>query len=767
MKPATIQSIPSGPGAVRTRIVPVLCAAAMMMFICTPLAQTQTATTQTGLQPTAPRGATGTPMLVVTGSGAFTEPAINTSIPALPGKNNGAVHGAIAGASPIATDSHSVHEGLFSDGIDLADSPVPGDAAASCPGNDKSCGWINTNIVPHASSPNFANVLNQALSDAKELELPKLDGRAFTGILDGLKTLQNNGLDFGITIGTPVVTKRFLGYAPEFGRWLNQESYRAFGFTGSIGYADPAVMNNLRERGARLYCAARTAQFQQNRGTKSMGKFTPFSIDLFGSKIDFLTVEPTLVIDGPQPYLGGPPRCPIAQNCAGGSPKDGAQAFMVPFLAGAQITPISFLPSLPEIRVPVVMVTGDSEVLTPTDAPVIGTYISGKTYQTVTHSDAILSSEVTGNAGESFLLATLGPVQLYLDLGMAFGVGQLFSDEAITFPYGYKLPQPPNMAAPPNDRLLDGMPSGWSPARQGDQTTAVGLWDEGRWAAPSSFTADTTAAQSLNVEPDNEPFKLPLSLQPYDPFLLRALEDDDRHIWNSTTFGLGAQLRGVAGGSVTVGPLTINAQVEARGSLTGQVALRHTLRDAALYANQPSSTVAPTGFNGTGPISAVTIEPQLSAQANLSFAVHLTLKGDLDLGPFGDQKVTIYDDDFLKPPPFPLGNFNSGPWPEPNRFRLGTGSSTGDPLKAPDVIFHFPSDSGIPATFASFPAGNDVDSCLASPVQNPPAPPPCAGQPPALSTPPSAQICITVRDCNCRIFLLPCHPMCVVMSPLM
>jgi hypothetical protein len=106
---------------------------------------------------------------------------------------------------------------------------------------------------------------------------------------------------------------------------------------------------------------------------------------LFGQNIDLLAVEPTLVLDGPLPYLGGPPRCPIdqTQDCSKGLPNDGAQAFMIPFLLGTQITPLSLLPPLQEIRVSVAIVTGETEVLTPT-----GTSFNETTCQTVTHGDA-------------------------------------------------------------------------------------------------------------------------------------------------------------------------------------------------------------------------------------------------------------------------------------------------------------------------------------------------------------------------------------------
>jgi hypothetical protein len=668
------------------------------------------------------------PLVVGMGGKTFKEGLIPAPIPPLPGKNAGTVDGVILNAPFWMTDPRSVHEGVFSDGLDLSESPQ----LAICTGSDPSCGWVTGNTGVHASSPDFGMVLQQAIDDATSRELPKLDGGFLTEGFDILKTLASYSNDT-TQIGSPVTTQRFLGYQPEYGRWLQKTENRL-----TFTYPDPPLMANLRERGARLYCAARTAQNQQSSTTKSMGKLTPFSFTLFGQNIDFLTVEPTLVLDGPLPYLGGPARCPVdhTQDCSHGSPNDGAQAFMVPFLMGTQITPLSLLPSLPEIREPVAMVTGDSEVLTPT-----GTALNEATYQTVTHSDAILSSEVTGSAGMEKLLATVGPVQIFADFGLTFGVGQLFSDENVTYPPPPAIaPAPPGMAAIAKDRLLGGMPPAWPPTRCSpdgigcDVTTpALGSWDGGKWVAPPLFSANTPSTQVVSVQPENVSATIPLSLDPSNPFLLRALEDDDRHVWNSTTFGLGAQIFGKFGKSFDFqGFASIDAALTAGGSLEGAVSMRHTLRDATLHLDQ-------SPFLNGSPVSALTIEPSVGGKAILdALFVHLTLTADVDLGPlFGDHKVTIFDHDLFRTPKItvPLPH---KPWPETNRFRLGTGSPSGDPLKAPTVWSHLP-NAGL---FASFPPGGDVDSCLANPAQNQPAPPPCGPQPPATTTPPSAGLCI-------------------------
>src|SRR5260370_921322 len=300
----------------------ILIAVCMFTVVVPRVATVAAQSAQEGLSPQEQKRAR--PLVVGTGSKTFREGLIPSPIPPLPGKNAGTVDGVIVNAPFWMTDPRSVHEGVFSDGLDLADPPQLGRTDATCPGSDPSCGWVNANTgVAHASSPDFGTVLQQAIDDVKGRELPKLDGGFLTEGFDILKTL--------------------------------------------AGYAD-----------------------------------------------DLTQI---------------------------GSPNDGAEAFMIPFLLGTRITPLSLLHPLPEIRVPVAMVTGESEVLTPT-----GTPFNETTYQTVTHGDAILSSEVTGSAGMEKLLATVGPVQIFAHFGLTFGVGQLFSDESVTYPPPPAIaPNPPGM----------------------------------------------------------------------------------------------------------------------------------------------------------------------------------------------------------------------------------------------------------------------------------------------------------------------------------
>ena len=710
------------------------------------------------------------------------------------------VDGDTFSAGTSITGPTFIHEGVFSNGIDLpgpwqldtktfqcnpATTLPPPPNAKPSPAPPNGGDFVSNAIsTQHTSTSALQDDLRNAICDASSAELPKLDA----GVLNDLLSLL---ADLGAATATGNPTPRFLTFPdasnrPEFGRWLRdrttltltpflphlsllREQHQTgipesvsspklhldrsvFGFGQQINYSDPIVMANLRERGARLYCAARQAQNLQSSATKSMGRLVPFSLNLLGQEIDFLVVEPTLVIDGPQPYIDPKfPRCPVdGVDCANPAfPKnDGAQAFMIPFLVGTQITPVSLLPSLAEIRSPLVMVTGDSEVVTTANLVFPD---SVRHYQTASHTDAILSQEIVGGARDSILLFTIGPVQILLDFGLGFDVGQLYSDEQINFrllgnshqsildlikasaPGTCLQTNPSSLCSPTNDRVLAAlMPPFPSPLRIGDfQFGASYGWDEGAWL-PALGTANTTLTNSIRTLPDNAPSEF-FNLRPFDPMLIRGFEDDDRHTWVSTTLGLFAGIEGkLPDVNLSFSPLgSLFFHLAAAGDIRGDVAMRHTLRDAAIAV---FSDVA-----GPKPISAASIEPTVSANAAFSFEVQMTLTVTLQF--YGT--LTIFDGLLIDTGDLPLAEYSPVPFDESHRFRLGTGADLGDPLKSPkistveSVPSHFPSGD----SFASFPPGGDVDSCLTDASPNNPPPPPC-GPGNVVLNPPHSELCV-------------------------
>jgi hypothetical protein len=642
------------------------------------------------------------------------EPAIPAPIPSL------GLHGKTFDA-PLAWDApFVVHEGTFSDGLDL-----------SAPPHHVATTWIDdAALVPHASAPGFSAVLGQALDDGTgPLGLEKLEPGAMETAIDVL------GLLGGSTEFTGPEAL-FLGYAPARARWLAARSFPANLRQATVVYDDPLAMANLRERGARLYCAAREAQnVHQSAATKAMGRQVGFSATLFGEQVDFLVVEPTLVLDGPFPYLGGTPRCPVDPSADCGatpSPHDGAQAFMIPLLFGTRVTPVSLLPSLPEVRYPVVLVAGDSEVRTPVFVPLSPLF--RREYQTVTHAEAVLTAGAGGRAAGTIPLFQLGVVSVDLHLGLAMRLGQPFSGEAPSLcPSGTgDLPGYPATVAPANDRLLLGAPSGWPPARAGAMSTLGGFrFAEGPWQ-PSSFSADTLAPFFFtHVSSDPADPAIFGGLWFFDPLVVRALEDDDRHVWNSSTMQLCGGISATLG--IDLGPVDVG--LTAGGNLSGFVAQRHDLR-SALIALQAAPPDGPQLVEYPAlPMAALSVTPRTRASADMNLFVHLTLEIEIDLL-LETVTITLFDDDLLNTGPINLASYDSGPWAEEHRLRLGTGSSFGDPMKQPVTLSHLPNGT----LFASFPVGNDVDSCLADASPNVPAPTPCESTPPSSALP-QVEVC--------------------------
>jgi hypothetical protein len=620
-----------------------------------------------------------------------------------PGVVNGAmpelgVHGFVREGS--GTDAKQTHSGVFSNGTDLSALPVE----AQDPGC-LGCDWAAGFAAPtpnHRFSPALQGLLGQALHDADVHKMPELD----TGLLhDILGIIRRFSDDPNVAISESPLRRTFLGYPAELGRWMRS-------FTSSTpvtqvhnDYADPTTMAGLRERGARLYCAARTAQAQQSGSTKSMGKLTALSLDLFGKTFEFFSIEPTVVIDGPQRYLG--------------APGDGAQAFMVPLLYGVQLTPTNLLPPLPEFRYPVVLVSGDSELLT-TAHQGNGQVNVSEQFQTAAHVDAIVGADGGGSVGAQKTLFYVGPIAVNLKMGIGLGIGQLQSMDAVSCPTGSTVaPGLPGSGPLLNDRLLDAVPAGWpTPARTGDFT---GLWNDGDWTLSGPPTANIT--QFLGFTAHDPKQNMTFSggrLQPWDPMLIRTLEDDDRHVYHGASIGICAQLSGELGKQI--GPL--NFKLTAGGGIGGGIGLHHDLRDAVLALDNDALAAQST----------LSLEPSVGGQIDAGFFVHLLLQISLDIFPLGTQTFTIVDNDIVKLT-LPSITFHGDPWEEPHRLRLGTGSASGDPLKQPLASSHLPNG----ATFSSFP--QSIDSCLAGNASNPPAPPTCAPQT-TPQAPARANVCL-------------------------
>jgi len=637
--------------------------------------------------------------------------------------------------APIGVkDSKSVHEGRMTWGPDLLASPVTGQAAWKAT-------FFPSPATAHTAAPAFALRTAEALASAAG-HLGSFDtglvGKAFELFADLAEYQPGAEVDVFPPASPPAPV--FRGFQPLRARWLRSQ----WGRPGPIGYLpekkyvypDFSLFEDVRLRGARLYCAARRAQQEQAGQTLSLGERVGFSVKVLGQTIDFLVVEPTLAFgrDCAEEPCDEPGPARFTGAVDGVSPADGAQAFEIPLLLGTRVTPIRGLglPGLGEVRVPVSLVTGDTEVKTLAEKrPVHVGWTLGpggispefltmhsKEYHTVTHTDALLSTGFFGGnvytATGELTLFYLGPVRVFGKVGLTYAVGE---------PGGG------------NDRVLKGFPTGWPPdVRDGrlyenpfQLSPPLGVrYHDGPWAL-GWRRGSPFLEWRVQPEGTTDPFWTAATFPVLRPHDMRALMDDDHAFDTATSMSLGLGLYGQLG--IDEGPFDITLTVG--GDVTGSVGQHHVLREA-LMAQDPLIL----GFlPRMRPITALTVRPRQTADVTFS---GLTAKLHFHLSiPFFDD--IDFDKTLFNVPGAPLYAYDTDdhlvPDDEQLFLRLGTGSAHGQPMKKPTVLSHLPLHS----EFDTF--TQDVDACLADDTTVPEAPPPCK---PVVDsgTTPQAELCL-------------------------
>ncbi|HSR99523.1 MAG TPA: hypothetical protein VLM79_20865 [Kofleriaceae bacterium] len=613
------------------------------------------------------------------------------------------VRGSAPSADPLATDAWSIHEATFSNG---RDSNAPGAATAAI--------WYplagGVDWAQFESAPAFAGDLGAAVGAAS----------SSLGHLTDLSWLASVLNSFPLPIHAVVTSTPdgFHGWAPVQARWLRSQ----YAVTSSANtmtqqvYADPALGGEIRERGARLYCAARRAQFEQEARPSSitMGRQVALALSILGQEIDLGVIEPTFTLDGPQRFT------------AGGA-ADGAQAFAIPMLLGTALTPIDGigLPGFGELRTPLVLVAGDTEVASAVapvsmhtgDRPFCNPFggcgttptfstVSPRDYLTVTHAGAAVSrsAQLTVTVPDTPIF-TLGVLTLFLN-----GSGTL------TIGSG-------GAATPIDDRLLAGVPSGW-PAASRSGGLSVSPWsplyryDDEPWSPV--FDVDAV----LGGTPA---FALPVAgggamLGTSDPMLLRALADDDHHLATDTSVELHVGGGATIGFSLGVAAFTLTGGGDVHVGFGQETHVRDGVLDLM--------------GNGDGyPMTALTVAPSTHTSVGATFNVTLRIQVPIPFDPI-DEPITIVRTSTGT-------GWGSSPWPQANRALIATGSQYGDPTYQPWAVSHLPS-STTPATSPDYPIfdsfSQDVRECLADTRSYAPVPTGC--QPTAHGSTPHGNLCV-------------------------
>jgi hypothetical protein len=354
--------------------------------------------------------------------------------------------------------------------------------------------WLRDAVGDGFTTPRvFESQLRSAVSVAKETV--ERESAATSGVIAEI----SNWIPKASVSATD---RHHFGYTPERARWMTEVAAD----TVVAAFEDPAAYAELRQRGARLYCAAKTAASKQSDATRIMGRSSVANLNILGAKLRLLSVEPTLSLQNPMRFDTGK--------------EDGAQAFVTPFTAGVRITPISFLPSLPEVRVPVVAISADSEVTSR-----VNVRSNGHTkWLTMSHVDGFASAAQSLRATTgSFVLFPIGPIavmgELSIDLGFASCSQASVYDSCRTNPIQQVGRQLSGVKQGANGALQP-MPT---PARAGGWTTpdfsGVGAYTDAPWIV------DTESWWSKTVQGDAwVPTVLP------DPLTARMLQNNDKSL---------------------------------------------------------------------------------------------------------------------------------------------------------------------------------------------------------------------------------------------
>ncbi|MEP6864657.1 MAG: hypothetical protein ABJE66_28810 [Deltaproteobacteria bacterium] len=610
-------------------------------------------------------------------------------------------------ADPQNTSLLLAHSAQYSNGLDLG------------PANENRDSYNDLLASPDRlfwkEAPNFQPYLQAALTQA--------DAHMGELTLDSLHTAGDLLADIGFAPEYTGPTPQFAGYPVPRARWMDARWLRPAGADLDTHYTYPAPygLRAFPERGARLYCAAREVARNQTSG--SLGKQVLLPLSILGQELDIGVFEPTAFVNNPE-------RIPSSSS-------DGAQAFNVPFTLGIQITPVyPVLPTLPELRYPLVLSTADSEIVTnvgrglivedrrcisffgyPLCIPIVKDDYRYR-YRTLAHADTALSTGASMKSSVKIPVFWAGPLLVNLGINLGASVGQAIPPR-VSDTHQYVS----------DDRLLylTIPPPGWGYSHREGATYEKYL--DGFWFGQSFVADDQDEHWDVASTDDDHNNSLAgsVTLTPTNPLRPLVHANDDHHVAPTSEILIGGGVEGVVGFDVSIATL----EVKASGEVNGTLGLAHDVRDAVNVF---------TGLDGSAlPIAGVTVTPVTYGHAdlhfNVNFHLHISLPWPLD---DIDVRYDIIDSTT------PFAHFQNT-WGEGHKLRIGTESTLGDPTYAPAV----PSQLGTTPLFASFPPSAPTDTfgrqsvtgCLADTTAVPAPPPPCKSRP-AAGPPPETSNCV-------------------------
>jgi hypothetical protein len=540
--------------------------------------------------------------------------------------------------------------------------------------NDAAPSTMNADWVRKAAGDGFTTppALPTQLSAARD-QADKIAEKARVQVPKGISEIA--GL---FDYYTPMSgTKQLVGYEPERARWLMSRSAGGENKT----FDDPYAFAEMRQRGARLYCAATAAYNHRTRANRVMGKTMAAGVSVFGLPLDLTVVEPTLSMGRPMRFDSGK--------------ADGAHGFVVPFEAGVRMRPVSFLFGLPELKIPVSFVTADSELASRAN-------VQGNNFEkwmTMSHMDGFAS------VSQPYLDTSLPEIPL-LEMGIfslsakiKLDMGAAACSEGANYPScrASALANPSRLIASTTD--ANGTVA-WRPRSGG--------WTTPGQTGPFSYNNAAWDVDTANWLARPRGADSPIATRLPDPLAMRMLQNNDKSLEVHTSSGVTMELIAAGGGKIFD---WLEAYIDAHGSIRAGVDMVHRFRE------QEEMVMAPppdpnAEFAMPYPMMVTSFSVTPASTKEFTFGLGLGFTIGLDL-PFLKRKFTKEWNPISK-------TLSTGltEWSEERRLRMDTAISDGANANF-NVGSHWPRD-------ASFPTYEAIDGCQAPQTEVTQPEAPCA-----------------------------------------
>jgi hypothetical protein len=463
-----------------------------------------------------------------------------------------------------------------------------------------------------------------------------------------------------------VKVPKTVAYEPEHGAW-------------TPGNVIPPAVDEFRERGARLYCAAKTAYEQGPRATVLMGKKSAASFSILGLPVDIMAIQPSVALGAPQKFASGD--------------ADGAQAFSIPIKVGTKFTPLSILPFL----------NIDQEqyvYYTTADAESVHDVGGGQQVQMATHADAF-----TGFTGETTTKSFRTPLFKFafgsIDLLLSYGGGQAACSQADTFGSCQM------NALQPVRRLLASDAPGYPGRRRGGPTMAptidasgVTRWDgvlnDGPWGILNAGSSAFSLDPGIQLKPLNSA----------EAMYLRAAQNNDKSMEVYSAMELSGGLAANVG--LSWGPFKLALELAA--TLDARLTTVHRIREQLNGIEQTHYDAgAEFPYETALPVTDLSITPDLSSELGMSMSLKLILGVKLPIG----GSFTLEQKLFALTPfniPLTSQDEHSSGWPDYNRARFSTAMSWDGSVTSNNMVSHWPRTAIFPAQSQS------LSECLGAPA---------------------------------------------------